>query len=105
MLRLRCFIPSAMLLFLMLDLPAPAASASSAPAAASTVDTDPLNHDPLVREAFEHFYNLDYDGALSRFERIAAAHVDDPIATTYVLDCVLFRELYRLPLLRTTLYY
>jgi len=93
-----------MLLFVMLDLPAPAASASSAPAAASTVDTDPLNHDPLVREAFEHFYNLDYDGALSRFERIAAAHVDDPIATTYVLDCVLFRELYRLDLLDTTFY-
>ncbi len=68
------------------------------------VDTDPLNRDPQVREAFNRFYNLDYDGALSRFEQIAAAHPTDPIATDYVLDCVLFRELYRLDLLDTTFY-
>jgi tetratricopeptide (TPR) repeat protein len=71
---------------------------------AATVDTDPLNNTPAVREAFEHFYNLDYDGALSRFQQIAAQNPNDPIATTYMLDCILFRELYRLDLLDTTFY-
>ncbi|HEY0758161.1 MAG TPA: tetratricopeptide repeat protein [Acidisarcina sp.] len=68
------------------------------------VDTDPLNNTPAVRDAFQRFYNLDYDGALARFQQIAAQHSSDPIATTYVLDCVLFRELYRLDLLDTTFY-
>src|SRR5450432_494881 len=68
------------------------------------VDTDPLNNTPAVREAFQHFYNLDYDGALARFQQISAQHPADPIATTYLLDCVLFRELYRLDLLDTTFY-
>jgi tetratricopeptide (TPR) repeat protein len=75
-----------------------------AQAADTPVDTDPLNREPQVREAFDHFYNLDYDGALSRFEKVAAAHPDNPVATNYVLDCVLFRELYRLDLLDTTFY-
>ena len=39
---------------------------------ASEVHTNPLNRDPLVREAYEHFYNLDYPGAVERFERFHA---------------------------------
>jgi tetratricopeptide (TPR) repeat protein len=66
--------------------------------------TDPLNYDPLVKEAYEHYYNLDYEGAISRFEEVRAAHSTDPIATAYLLNCVLFRELYRLDLLDTTFY-
>jgi tetratricopeptide (TPR) repeat protein len=58
----------------------------------------------VVRDAYQHFYNLDYEGALSRFEQVSAAHPNDPIATTYVLNCILFRELYRLDLLDTTFY-
>lgn len=72
--------------------------------AAETVDTDPLNRQPDVREAFQHFYNLDYDGAIARFERIQAAHPDNPLATAYLLDATLFRELNRLDLLDTTFY-
>jgi tetratricopeptide (TPR) repeat protein len=72
--------------------------------ASSSVDTDPLNYDPLVREAFAHYYNLDYEGALSRFERVRAEHPNDPIATAYVLDCVLIHELYDLDLLDSTFY-
>ena len=34
------------------------------------VRTNPLNEDPLVREAYDHFYNLDYPGAVERFEHI-----------------------------------
>ena len=66
--------------------------------------TDPINLLPAVHDAHEHFYNLDYDGALSRFEQIAKAHPDDPMAQTYVLMVVVFRELYHQDLLDTTFY-
>jgi tetratricopeptide (TPR) repeat protein len=72
--------------------------------AAEAVHTDPLNYDPVVRDGYEHLYNLEYDAALVRFEQVQAAHPNDPIATAYVLNCVLFRELYRLDLLDTTFY-
>ncbi len=72
--------------------------------AAQTINTDPLNRDPSVRAAYDRFYMLDYTGALERFQKIAAEHPDDPMATGYVLDTVLFGELYRLDLLDTTLY-
>jgi tetratricopeptide (TPR) repeat protein len=70
----------------------------------SGVDTNPLNLDPRVREAFQRFYILDYDGALSRFEKIQAQNPQNPLATDYVLDAVIFRELWRLDLLDTTFY-
>jgi tetratricopeptide (TPR) repeat protein len=68
------------------------------------VDTDPLNRDPAVHAAYEHFYILDYAGALQRFQKIAADHPEDPMAQDYLLDTILFAELYRLDLLDTTLY-
>jgi tetratricopeptide (TPR) repeat protein len=70
----------------------------------SGVDTNPLNLDPLVRQAFDRFYILDYDGALSRFEKVQEKNPDNPLAVDYVLDAVIFRELYRLDLLDTTFY-
>src|ERR1700733_4119989 len=70
----------------------------------SGVDTNPLNLDPLVRQAFDRFYILDYDGALSRFEKVQEKNPDNPLAFDYVLDAVIFRELYRLDLLDTTFY-
>ncbi|MGA3046673.1 MAG: hypothetical protein ABSD67_08630 [Terracidiphilus sp.] len=70
----------------------------------SDVHTNPLNRDPLVREAFDRFYNLDYAGAVDRFERFHAAHLGDPQGTAMLLDVVLFQELYRLDLLDTTFY-
>lgn len=71
---------------------------------AETVDTNPLNRQPEVREAFQRFYNMDYDDALTRFERIQREHPDDPMATAYLLDAELFSELNRLDLLDTTFY-
>ena len=73
-------------------------------AVAQTVDTDPLNRDPLVREAFQRFYDMDYEGALARFNRVQAAHPSDPIATDYILYVSLFQELFHLDLLDTTFY-
>jgi tetratricopeptide (TPR) repeat protein len=66
--------------------------------------TNPLNQGPEVRAAYERFYTLDYDGALSRFQKVQQAHPDDPMAVDYVLETVLFHELYNLGLLDTTLY-
>jgi len=71
---------------------------------ASEVHTNPLNRDPLVREAFDRFYDLDYPGAIERFERFHAAHPGDPQGTVLLLDAVLFQELYRQDLLDTTFY-
>jgi tetratricopeptide (TPR) repeat protein len=73
-------------------------------AVAEAVDTDPLNRDPVVRDGFQHFYNMDYEGALACFERVQAAHPSNPIATDYILYVTLFRELFRLDLLDTTFY-
>ena len=65
---------------------------------------DPLNYDPLARDGFLHFYNLDYDGAQSRFEQLLAAHRDNPLANALILMVVIFRELYHEDLLDTTYY-
>jgi tetratricopeptide (TPR) repeat protein len=68
------------------------------------IHTNPLNRAPEVRAAYERFYTLDYDGALNRFQKVQRAHPDDPMAADYVLETVLFHELYNLDLLDTTLY-
>ena len=68
------------------------------------IHTNPLNREPDVRAAYERFYTLDYDGALRRFEKVEAEHPDNPMAADYVLETVLFHELYNLDLLDTTLY-
>ncbi len=69
-----------------------------------TVDTAALNKTDAVREAFAAFYVMDYDTALERFSRIAAEHPDDPLATDFLLDGTIFKELNRLDLLDTTFY-
>jgi tetratricopeptide (TPR) repeat protein len=71
---------------------------------ASDVHTNPLNREPQVRDAYEHFYNLDYPGAVERFEHIHEAHPGDPQATALLLNAMIFQELYRLDLLDTTFY-
>ncbi|MDR5730371.1 MAG: hypothetical protein RB191_23435 [Terriglobia bacterium] len=67
-------------------------------------DTDPLNLAPEVQAAYQHFYDLDYGTAQTLFGKIAAEHPTDPMAVDYVLNNAVFRELYRLDLLDTTLY-
>ena len=80
------------------------ALASLAWAAQGHVDTNPMNNDPQVREAFHYFYNLDFPQAVGRFERFHAEHPGDPQAATYLLEAELFQELYRQDLLDTTFY-
>lgn len=69
-----------------------------------TPHADPLNFDPTVRDAYAHFYNLDYDGSIARFELVVKAHPQDPMAYAYELMVTLFRELYHQDLLDTTYY-
>ncbi|HEY3990480.1 MAG TPA: hypothetical protein VGM02_14355 [Acidobacteriaceae bacterium] len=76
----------------------------AAPSQERVIHTNPLNREPEVHEAYQHFYTLDYDGALARFQKIEQAHPDDPMAADYVLETVLFHELYNMDLLDTTLY-
>ena len=79
----------------------PALQAQAKP---NPLHTNPLNLDPVVHEGFQHFYILDYEGALSRFESILASHPQDPMASGYVLMVLVFRELYHQDLLDTTYY-
>jgi hypothetical protein len=71
---------------------------------ASAIHTNPLNRDPLVVEAYQHFYDLDFPGAVERFERFHTQHPGEPQATTLLLNAEIFQELYRLDLLDTTFY-
>ena len=72
--------------------------------AQAAAHTDPLNLDPMVRQGYDRFYNLDYDGALKLFDGVAQAHQQDPMAWNYVLVATIFRELYHQDLLDTTYY-
>jgi tetratricopeptide (TPR) repeat protein len=80
------------------------ACAQGAPAANKPVHTNPLNRDSVVMAAYARFYTLDYDGALRGFAKVQAAHPSDPLAADYVLETMLFHQLYDLDLLDTTLY-
>lgn len=73
-------------------------------ASGETVDTNPMNYDPQVQAAFAAFHSLDFADAVSRFENYHEEHPGDPQATAYLLNAVVFQELYRLDLLDTTFY-
>jgi hypothetical protein len=104
---------AAVLLVMLAGIAASARAASAArvvPAAAQTKadataqHSDPLNSDPMVRELYEHFYILDFDGSLSRSETVLKAHPQEPMAYGYELMVTVFRELYHQDLLDTTYY-
>ena len=78
--------------------------AAAGAARAAGVDTNPMNYDPQVRAAFKDFYNLDYTGAVELLERYHGAHPGDPQATAYLVDALVFQELYHEDLLDTTFY-
>ena len=66
--------------------------------------TDSLNLDPVVRQGYERFYILDYDGALVFFNKVTQQHPQEPMAWNYMLMATIFRELYHQDLLDTTYY-
>lgn len=78
-------------------------AASAAPLSAGSI-TGPPPQDALTRSGFDHYYDLDYDGAVSDFEKELKAHPDDPFAVNHLLSAVFYRELYRVGALDTGLY-
>jgi tetratricopeptide (TPR) repeat protein len=52
--------------------------------------------DPENPQAFEHFYNMDYDRSTQEFTQVLQRHPDDPDAVNHLLNAVLFHELYRI---------
>jgi hypothetical protein len=51
-------------------------------------------HDPETDQAFDHFYNMDYDRATEEFEKIAQKHPNDPFAINHLLTVTLVHDLY-----------
>ena len=72
--------------------------------AAAEVHTNAMNYDPQVRAAYDRYFNLDFSAAVVDFQQFRSAHAGDPQASAYLLDALIFQELYRLDLLDTTFY-
>ena len=63
-----------------------------------------FTEDPLTQSGTNHLYNLEYDKAIADFEAARKQHPDDPFAVNHLIQGLLFKELYRLNALDTTLY-
>jgi tetratricopeptide (TPR) repeat protein len=90
--------------FLFASLFLTAVVAAHAAAAASNAPAPPVSYrpnDPLNAAAFDHFYNLDYDRAVSEFDQVLRRHPEDPFAVNHMLTAVLIRELYRMGAMNT----
>ncbi len=60
--------------------------------------------DPLNAQAFDHFYNMEYDRSIPEFTQILQRHADDADAVNHLLNTVLFAELYRIGALNAAEY-
>jgi len=49
----------------------------------------------LLEEGWDHFYNLEYDAAISDFERAIAQNPDDPDLHNHLAEAIVFKEMYR----------
>src|SRR5215475_4130011 len=78
---------------------APAKAAAKAPEKTGFKPDDPLNP-----QAFDHFYNMDYERSIQEFEQVLKRHPDDPFAVNHLLVAVLFQELYRMGAMDTSEY-
>jgi Tetratricopeptide repeat len=78
---------------------------SSISLAQSVVSAKVRRDDASTREAFERFYNGDYDSAIQDFEITQKAHADDPFAVNHLLEAVLVREIDREGALNAELYF
>lgn len=65
-------------------------------ARASASQSPVRGHESAVAQAFDHFYNMEYDRSVEEFTALYQRHPDDPTAINHLLNAVLFRELYRI---------
>ena len=59
--------------------------------------------DPLITAGFDHFYNLEYEQALSNFYQFEKAHPKDPEIHNNIAQTLLYREMFRNGALETEL--
>jgi tetratricopeptide (TPR) repeat protein len=71
------------------------------PSTESAETARPVNDDPLIQTAFDHFYNMDYDRAILEFQRVLDRNPNDPAAVNHLLSVTLMRELYRMGAMNT----
>lgn len=60
--------------------------------------------DALTRSGLEHYYNLEYDQAVTDLQAAVQLNPDDAKALNHLLEAILFRELYNHGALDTSLY-
>lgn len=58
----------------------------------------------MAEQAFQHFYNMEYDRSIQEFTALYQRHPDEPEAINHLLNAVLFHELYRIGALSATEY-
>jgi tetratricopeptide (TPR) repeat protein len=49
----------------------------------------------LVKEGYDHFYNLEYDQAIADFEKAIAQHPNEPDLHNHLAHAIVFKEMYR----------
>src|SRR6266446_7661035 len=81
-----------------------AVSVSSQSATSTVLPSVTIKNDALTRSGFEHYYDADYERAAKDFEKVLAAHPEDPAAVNHLLSAVMFGELNRVGALDTSLY-
>ena len=54
------------------------------------------NREPLSAQAFEHFYNMEYDRSIQDFTVLYQRNPEDADSVNHLLNAVLFHELYRI---------
>jgi tetratricopeptide (TPR) repeat protein len=74
------------------------------PAVPATSSVPAATAEALTRSGIDHYYNTDYEHAISDFERVVEMKPQDPAAVNHLLAAIIFRELYRAGALNTTLY-
>lgn len=64
----------------------------------------PAPFDLYTKSGFEHYYSLEYDQAISDFQKAIDTSPDEARGYNHLLEAVLFRELYKHDALDTSLY-
>jgi len=75
-----------------------ASSTAPAPEITKPTVTRPSlgSKEPLYEQAFNHFYDMEYDRAIQEFTLLYQRHPNDADSINHLLNAVLFRELYRI---------
>jgi hypothetical protein len=96
------FLPTGLRPFALLMLAAVCAGAQLVETASPPQVSQPYSkgssrtREPLSAQAFENFYNMEYDRSIQEFTVLYQRHPDDPDAINHLLNAVLFHELYRI---------